>query len=218
MAGSRKQELSSSSYPSARLIAWFRQRWEVIKHYKQQLAVYSAAVIVCAISGMSWAAWTDYRNSQGLAHFRAGLLAIESEEYPLAIAELTHAEDVLGGESRGLAALHLGEAFEKNKQSSEAKAAYERAAMSHDAGSYLKQIALLRLGQGAEEAEELATAAQWYGEASLLDGPSKSEALLALGEALEREGGGTVPQAYLDLLEYFPDSPLADVVRAKTGK
>ena len=216
MARSRKQELSPSSYPSARLIEWFRQRSDVIKHYKQLFVLGSVVAVVFVISGISWAAWTHYRHSQGLAHFRAGLLAIESAEYPLALVELTQAEEGLGGESRGLAALHLGEAFEKSDQASEAKAAYERVATSPDAGSYLKQIALLRLGQGAEEAGELAAAAQWYGEASRLDGPSKGEALLALGEALERQASGTVPQAYFDLLDQFPDSPLADVVRAKT--
>lgn len=218
MARSRKQELSPSSYPSARLVEWFRQRSDVIKRYKQQAVVCSAIVLVCIIAGMSWAAWTHYRHGQGLAHFRAGLLALESEEYPLAITELTHAEAALGGESRGLAILHLGEAFEKNEQSSEAKTAYERVATASDAVAYLKQIALLRLGQGAEEAEELDAAAQWYGDASLLDGPSKSEALLALGEALERQENAAIPQAYLDLLEQFPDSPLADFVRARTGE
>ncbi len=218
MARSRKQELSPSSYPSARLIEWFRQRSDIVTHYKRQIVLGGVVVVVCAISGISWAAWAQYRHSQGLAHFRAGLLAVESEAYDVAIAELTQAEEVLSGESRGAAALHLGEVFEKRNQPVEAKAAYERVATFHDAGSYLKQIALLRLGQGAEEAEEFAAAAQWYGEASRLDGPGKSEALLALGEVLERQGEATVPQAYFDLLEQFPDSPLAEIVRTKTGK
>ncbi len=218
MARSRKQELSPSSYPSARLIEWFRQRSGLIMHYKRQMVLGGVVVVVCAISGISWAAWTQYRQSQGLAHFRAGLLAIESEEYDVAMAELAQAEAVLDRESRGVAALHLGEVFEKSNQPAEAMAAYERVAAFHDAGPYVKQIALLRLGQGAEEAEEFAAAAQWYDEASRLDGPGKSEALLALGEVLERQGEATVPQAYVDLLEQFPDSPLAEVVRAKTDK
>lgn len=218
MARSRKQELSPSSYPSARLIEWFRQRSDIITHYKRQIALGCVVVVVCAISGLSWAAWAQYRHSQGLEHFRAGLLAVESEEYEVAIAELTQAEEVLNGESRGVAALHLGEVFEKSNQPAEAQAAYERVATFHDAGPYVKQIALLRLGQGAEEAEEFAAAVQWYGAASRLDGPGKSEALLALGEALERQGETAVPQAYFDLLEQFPDSPLADIVRAKTGR
>ena len=218
MARSRKQELSPSSYPSARLIEWFRQRSGVITYYKRQIALGCVVVVIGVISGLSWAAWAQYRHSQGLAHFRAGLLAVESEEYEGAIVALTQAEEVLNGESRGAAALHLGEVFEKNNQPAEAKAAYERVATFHDAGPYLKQIALLRLGQGAEEAEEFAAAVQWYGAAARLDGPGKSEALLALGEALERQGETAVPQAYFDLLEQFPDSPLADIVRAKTGR
>ena len=218
MARTRKQELSPSSYPSARLVEWLRKRSDVIRHYKQQIVLGSVVVVVCAISGISWAAWAQYRHNQGLEHFRVGLLAIESKEYDRAVAELTQAEAALQDESRGVAALHLGEAFEKSNQLLEAKDAYERVATSHDAGPYVKQIALLRLGHGAEEAEEFDTAAQWYREASGLDGPSKSEALLALGEALERQDGASVPQAYFDLLEQFPDSPLADMVRTKTGK
>ena len=218
MARSRKQELSPSSYPSARLIEWFRQRSDIITLYKRQIVLGSIVIGVCAISGISWAAWAQYRHSQGLEHFRAGLLAIESEEYDVAIAELTHAEEALNGESRGVAALHLGEVFEKSNQPMAAQAAYERVATFHDTGPYVKQIALLRLGQGAEEAEEFAAAVQWYGEASRLDGPGKSEALLALGEALERQGEAAVPQAYFDLLEQFPDSPLADMVRTKTDQ
>lgn len=218
MARSRKQELSPSSYPSARLIEWFRQRSGTITHYKRQIVLGGVVVVVCVISGLSWAAWAQYRHSQGLAHFRAGLLAIESEEYDVAIAELAQAEEMFDGESRGVAVLHLGEVFEQSNQLVEAKAAYERVAAFHDAGPYVKQLAFLRLGQGAEEAEEFAAAAQWYGEASRLDGPGKSEALLALGEALERQGETTVPQAYFDLLEQFPDSPLAEIIRAKTDK
>ncbi len=218
MARTRKQELSPSAYPSARLIEWLRQRSDVISRYKQQLVLGSVVLAVCAISGISWAAWAQYRQSQGLEHFRVGLLALESKEYDAAVAALTQAEAALNGESGGIAVLHLGEAFEKSNQLLAAKAAYERVATSRNAGPYLKQIALLRLGQGAEEAEEFDAAVQWYREASRLDGPSKSEALLALGEALERQGGAPVPQAYFDLLEQFPDSPLADIVRTKTGK
>lgn len=216
MARSRKQELSPSSYPSARLVEWLRQRLDAIRYYKQQIVLGGIVAVVCVISGLSWAAWAQYRQSQGLAYFRAGLLAIAAEEYAVAVAELTQAEEVLDGERRGVATLHLGEAFEKSNQLVAAQAAYERVAAFHDAGPYLKQIALLRLGQGAEEAEEFEAATQWYGEASRLDGPGKSEALLALGEALERQGEDIVPQAYFDLLEQFPDSPLADIVRAKT--
>jgi tetratricopeptide (TPR) repeat protein len=218
MARTRKQALSPSSYPSARLVEWLRRQSNTVTHYKQHIVLGSVVVVVCAIFGISWAAWAQYRQSQGLEHFRVGLLAIESKEYAVAVAELAQAEAALQGERRGVAALHLGEAFEKSNQLLEAKDTYERIATSHAAGAYVKQIALLRLGHGAEEAEEFDTAAQWYREASGLDGPSKSEALLALGEALERQEGATVPQAYFDLLEQFPDSPFADMVRTKTGK
>ena len=218
MARTRKQELSPSSYPSARLIEWLRQRSDIISRYKQQIVLGSGVIVLCALSGISWAVWAQYRHSQGLTHFRAGLLAMESKEYDVAVAALTQAEAALNGESGGMAALHLGEVFEKSNQLVAAKAAYERVAASRDAGPYVKQIALLRLGHGAEEAEEFDAAVQWYREAARLDGPSKSEALLALGEALERQEGTSVPQAYFDLLEQFPDSPFADIVRAKTGK
>ena len=101
MARTRKQELSPSSYPSARLVEWLRKQSDVITHYKQQIVLGSVVVVICAISGISWAAWAQYRQSQGLENFRVGLLAIESKEYDRAIAELTQAEAALHGESRG---------------------------------------------------------------------------------------------------------------------
>ena len=214
MARPRKQELAPSSYPSARLVEWVRMRAQGLLQYKRELAVAGIVLVVFVVSGISWAAWTQYRTNQGLEHFREGLVAIESEEYDRAIAELARAEAVLGGESRGLAALHLGEAFEKDNQVAEARAAYARVVASSE--SYVRQVALLRLGQGAEEAEQYDQAVEWYREASMISGPNKSEALLALGETLERQGGEEVPEPYRELLSAFPDSPMAEVVRSKT--
>ena len=199
---------------------WLRQQWATIQVYQRTIVRASVALLVVCIGGLSWYGWSQYQQRQGVIQFRTGLSALAEEDYPGAIGKLTQAEEILRGESRGLALLHLGEAYEKNNQAAEAKAAYERAAASNDVTPYLKQVAYLRLGQGAEQAKELDAAAQWYREASALEGPGKGEALLALGETFELKGGegNEAVEIYADLLEQQPDAPLADLVKAKTGQ
>lgn len=215
MAGSRKQILSPASYPSARLVRWFREQRTSLRQHTRSIVIVGSLLVVGILGGGAWLVWADYRYDQGLIHFRTGLAAIEATEYERAIDELTRAESVLRGESRDLATLHLGKAYEKNDRAADAKAAYERAASSDDAGGYIRQLAFLRLGHGAEQAEDLDSAESWYRESSLIDGPGMSEALLALGEILEKMEGGRPPQPYIDLLRKFPDTPFAEFVEAR---
>ena len=215
MAGSRKQILSPASYPSARLVRWFREQRTSLRQHTRSIAIVGSLLGVGIFGGGAWVVWANYQHDQGLTHLRTGLAAIETSEYERAIDELTRAESVLRGESRDLATLHLGEAYEKNDRAADAKAAYQRAATSDDAGGYIKQLAFLRLGHGAEQAEDLDSAESWYRESSIIEGPGMSEALLALGEILEKMEGGRPPQPYIDLLRRFPDTPFAKFVEAR---
>ena len=215
MALSRKQTLSPASYPSARLVRWLREQRAVLGQHTRAIVIVGSLLGVGSVGGGAWLVWADYRQDQGLIHLRTGLAAIEATEYEQAIDELTQAESALRGESRDLATLHLGEAYEKNEQAADAKAAYERAATRDDVAGYIKQLAFLRLGHGAEQAEDLDSAESWYREASIIEGPGTSESLLALGEVLEKMEGGRPPQPYLDLLKKFPDTPFAKFVEAR---
>lgn len=215
MARSRKQTLSPASYPSARLVRWLREQGAVLREHTLAIVIVGSLLGVGSVGGGAWLVWANYQYDQGLIHFRTGLAAIEASEYGQAIDDLTRAEAALRGESRDLATLHLGEAYEKNDQAADAKAAYERATTRDDVAGYIEQLAFLRLGHGAEQAEDLDAAESWYREASIIEGPSSSEALLALGEILEKMEGGRPPQPYLDLLKKFPDTPFAKFVEAR---
>lgn len=215
MAGSRKQILSPASYPSALLVRWFREQRIILRRHTRSIVIVGSLLGVGILGGGAWVVRANYQHDQGLTHLRIGLAAIEASEYEQAIEALTRAESVLRGESRGLVALYLGEAYEENDLAADAKAAYERAATSDDAGGYIKQLAFLRLGHGAEQAEDLDSAESWYRESSIIEGPGMSEALLALGEILEKMEGGRPPQPYIDLLRKFPDTPFAKFVEAR---
>ena len=215
MARSRKQILSPASYPSARLVRWFREQRTILRQHTRSILIVGSLLGVGILGVGAWLVWADYRYDQGLIHFRTGLAAIEATEYERAIDELTRAESVLRGESRGIAAIYLGEAYEKNDRAADAKAAYERAATSDDAGGYIGQLAFLRLGHGAEQAEDLDSAESWYQKSSIIEGPGMSEALLALGEILEKMEEGRPPQSYIDLLRKFPDTPFAKFIEAR---
>lgn len=215
MAGSRKQILSPASYPSARLVRWFREQRISLRQHARSIVIVGSLLGVGILGGGAWVVWANYQHDQGLTHLRTGLAAIETSEYEQAIEALARAESMLRGESRGLAALYLGEAYEKKDEAVAAKAAYERAATSDDAGGYIRQLAFLRLGHGAEQADDLDSAESWYRESSIIEGPGMSEALLALGEILEKMEGGRPPQPYIDLLRRFPDTPFAKFVEAR---
>ena len=215
MAGTRKQILSPASYPSARLVRWFREQRTILRRHTRSIVIVGSLLGAGILGGGAWVVWANYQHDRGLTHLRTGLAAIEASEYEQAIEALTRAESVLRGESRGLAALYLGEAYEKNDRAADAKAAYERAATSDDVGGYIKQLAFLRLGHGAEQAKDLDSAESWYRESSIIQGPGMSEALLALGEILEKMEGGRPPQPYIDLLRKFPDTPFAKFIEAR---
>lgn len=215
MADSRKHILSPASYPSARLVRWFREQRTILRRHTRSIVIVGSLLGMGSLGGGAWTVWANYQHDRGLTHLQVGLAAIEASEYEQAIEVLTRAESVLRGESRGLAALYLGEAYEKNDEAAAAKAAYEGAATSDDAGGYIKQLAFLRLGYGAEQAEDLDSAESWYRESSIIEGPGMSEALLALGEVLEKMEGGRPPQPYIDLLRRFPDTPFAKFIEMR---
>ena len=217
MASKRKQELSPSSYPSAKFFALLQKAWGVVVLYKQQVIVGGVAIVVVAASWISWVAWTQYRYSAGLQQLSAGMAALDKENLQQAIDLLKEAEPALSGSAaQGVALLYLGEAYEKDDQPARAKAMYERSAQVRNNRGYITQVALLRLGQGAEQAGNFDTATEWYRRASLIDRPGKVEALLALGEVAERnQDAETSATSYADLLEQYPESPLAELIKAK---
>lgn len=217
MPSKRKQELSPSSYPAAKFLALLRQAWEVVGVYKKQVIAGGVAIVLLGASWLSWVAWTQYRYSAGLQQLSAGMAALETENLQEAIDLLTEAEPALSGSAaQGVALLYLGEAYEKDDQPTEAKAVYERSAQVRNSHGYIKQVALLRLGLGAEQAGNFDSAMQWYGQAARIDRPGKGEALLALGEVAERnQDAETSATSYEALLEQYPESPLAELIKAK---
>ncbi len=220
MASKRKQELSPSSYPSAKFFALLQKAWAVVGLYKQQVIVGGVALVLLAASWISWVAWAQYRYSAGLQQLSAGMAALETQNIQQAIDLLKEAGPSLSGSvAQGVALLYLGAAYEKDDQLAEAQAVYERSAHVRNNHGYITQVALLRLGQVAEQAGNFDSAMQWYSEAALIDRPGKGEALLALGEIAERnQDAATSAASYEDLLEHYPESPLAELIKAKTQR
>ena len=216
MVSLRKKDLAPASYPSARLVEWFRTKATVrLIAYKRQIVYGVSFVCFLAIVGGAWLGWRAYRTTEGLAHLRDGVLAVKTQDFDSAIDDFKKAEKALFGENRALAIIHLGTAYEQTALTTEAFEAYKRALSLSP--SYLTQLALLRLGQGAEEAKAFDDAQNWYEKAAAMDGPLKGEALLALGETVERLGRD--PEAaqlsYKRLLEEYPDYPMTEVVKEK---
>jgi uncharacterized protein HemY len=84
--------------------------------------------------------------------------------------------------------------------------------------SYLIQLTKLNLGYVAEQQGDLSRARHYYEASAEMDGPAKSEALLAAAHVLTLMKDDTAAvAAYKKFLEQSPESPVIEIVRQKVG-
>ena len=75
MASPRKKDLARSSYPSARLVEWFRTNAAIqLNAHRKQIAYGVSVLVILSVVGGAWLGWRAYRTSEGLEHLRAGVL------------------------------------------------------------------------------------------------------------------------------------------------
>jgi len=113
----------------------------------------------------------------------------------------------------GVLALQTGDF---NRAGSELALAEQHLQTEHN--NYLIQLTRLNLGYVAEQQGDLSRARQYYEASTEIDGPAKSEALLAVAHVLMLMKDDTAAVAvYKKFLERSPESPMVEVVRQKVG-
>jgi tetratricopeptide (TPR) repeat protein len=87
-----------------------------------------------------------------------------------------------------------------------------------EGNEYLMQLVRLNQGYVAERQGDLSRAQQYYEASADMDGPAKSEALLATAHVLTltKDDTGSVAM-YKKFLEQAPESPVSELVRQKVG-
>jgi tetratricopeptide (TPR) repeat protein len=87
-----------------------------------------------------------------------------------------------------------------------------------EGNEYLLQLVRLNQGYVAERQGDLSRARQYYEASADMDGPAKSEALLATAHVLTvtKDDTGAVA-IYKKFLEQAPESPVSEIVRQKVG-
>jgi Tfp pilus assembly protein PilF len=196
--------------------------WDVLRSWVQvnQLAigVVVGGVLLLAVGSFYW----SHQKASGLESLRKGIVTLQGGDAQKALNELQEAgSSSLSNAERALGLFYLGEAYTMLGRKEDASKAYEgalAAIRTSNSESYLRQLLLIKVAQGAENTGADADVRQKYETAAGLDGPLKAEALVAaarLAEKLNDSGGAKVH--YEQLVREFPTHPLLEIFQGKIG-
>ena len=118
-----------------------------------------------------------------------------------------------------MAEFYLLEAYRKTGEVDKVKIFLEKIDPSTKDSGYPLQMLLLSQGRNAENRNDLQAARKAYEDASVLEGPFVGDALLALARITVASGdvAATVAAREKYLISY-PNSPLTDILKKKSGK
>lgn len=196
--------------------------WDVLRSWVQvnhlAIGVVVGGVLLLAVGSFYW----SHQKASGLESLRKGIVTLQGGDAQKALNELQEAgSSSLSNAERALWLFYLGEAYTMLGRKEDASKAYEgalAAIRTNNSESYLRQLLLIKVAQGAENTGADADARQKYETAAGLDGPLKAEALVAaarLAEKLNDSGGAKV--YYEQLVREFPTHPLLEVFQGKIG-
>ena len=200
---------------AGRMVSWSRPRSGLLT-----AGVGVGVVVLLAWGGVSLV-WY-YQTASGLEALRSGLAArVEEDSVPdildRAIRHFETAADHLGGQARQLALWHLGHTYQQQWQLGKASQAYQALVADAKHGDhYLVQLALLKLGEVAEQAGDIALAKSRYMQAAEIDGPTQAQAFLASARIFEKANDREQAQSfYQKFMETANNSPLKELVDNK---
>ena len=196
--------------------------WDVLRSWVQvnhlAIGVVVGGVLLLAVGSFYW----SHQKASGLESLRKGIVTLQGGDAQKALNELQEVgSSSLSNAERALWLFYLGEAYTMLGRKEDASKAYEgalAAIRTSNSESYLRQLLLIKVAQGAENTGADADARQKYETAADLDGPLKAEALVAaarLAEKLNDSGGAKV--YYEQLVREFPAHPLLEVFQGKIG-
>ena len=217
MLQAKKTPFLTTSTTRLRNQSWHRRLGNHVQSHWRLITIgvgFAFLVVVCT-GGVF--IYNGYKRNQGLRALQEGVQLLQSGTAGDAAARLEDAERMLPkGEARTLTLLLLGKALAEQQQFDAENQIYERLLAQAGPHNYVKQLALMKLGQNAEQADDFSRAQELYKEAADLEGPIQGIALLARAGVLERaDDDKTAQSLYGEFLESYADSPLADVVQQK---
>jgi TolA-binding protein len=139
--------------------------------------------------------------------------------YEKALGELSAiVERWPGSEAARIASVYVGHSYLRLADYGKAASAYGEFLRSGrgDEQDYLRQLALLKLGEAEEHASGASEALKHYSQAAELPGPYASEALLAKARLLESIGKkAEATETYRSFATRYPQSPFVELARVK---
>jgi tetratricopeptide (TPR) repeat protein len=215
----RKSPLHSGRSALAEPQPFGKRLVEGARRHQRLLRIGLGGVVILAFCLGALLLYRGQQRNQGLLELQKGIQLLQGGNPQDAVSYFERAARRLpDGEAQRLARLYLGRAYAE-QQPETAQQIYEEFLSTVEGGDYLKQLALIDLGQKAERLGDFPRAHQLYADAADLDGPMKGEALLAMARAFEGMKDSSSAQAsYTKFLDQYPDSPLTEVIRQKVGQ
>lgn len=192
-----------------------------LQEHLRLIALLAGVVLVLAFGIGGMLIYRGYQKSMGVQELQKGIAMLGAGKRDEALALLEKAEQRLTGEARLLALFFQGQALSEQKQpgTDAERQAYEKLIAQAGSESFIRQLALMRLGQEAERNQNASLAQRFYQQAANINGPIQGIAMLAHARVLEGTKEGETAQAlYEDFLQNYADSPLAEIVEQKKAE
>jgi len=207
--------LPSASAPEKKVALW-------IENNKSQILAVSGVLFFVVVSSFSFLSYQNYRNATAKEELRLGVGSLQKGDIRAAIGHLQTANERFGnGKAEGkIASFYLNEAYNQEKNSDlQMSDGFITDDLTGEPRDYLSQILILAQGRIAEKNRDFTAAQKFYEEASSIEGPFSSEALLGAERSAELANELNVAEALREkFIDTYPNSPFTEILRGKIGK
>ena len=189
---------------------------------KSQISLIAGACLLVIVGILLFVSYQRYRKATALEELRLGVSELQSGSIENAVERLQTAESLLSPETKSgkVTSFYLGEAIRRSG-STDSKEENTGDISGHTAApqDYISQIALLTQGRIAEGNKDFVSAQKRYEEASVIEGPFTSDALLGAARMAESNNDKNAAIGFREkFIETFPNSPFTELVRDKLSK
>jgi len=197
--------------------------WDALLHWVQANRVAIGSVVSLVVVLASGALYSRYQKAAAVENLRRGIATLQGGDAQKALEDLQKVRNSsVSNAEQALGLFYLGEAYATLGKKDDALKGYEDGLVVLGRGSpgtYIEQLLLVKSAQLAEGNGADALARQKYERAAEIDGPLKTEALVAAARLAEKLNDSAAAKAYYEKLSSIsPAHPLAELFQGKVGK
>ena len=196
---------------------------DALSHWVRANRVAIGSVVSLVVLLASGALYSRYQKAAALENLRRGIATLQGGDAQKALEDLQKVRNSsVSNAEQALGLFYLGEAYATLGKKDAALKGYEDGLVvlgRGNPGTYIEQLLLVKSAQLAEGNGADAPARQKYERAAEIDGPLKTEALIAAARLAEKLNDSAAAKAHYEKLSSVsPTHPLAELFQGKAGK